>query len=129
MAKKTDREKSVSRSSEREVRSWNPFSLVREEVLQGIYAIIFFACALFFILAAFEKAGMVGVQMYGWLHTFLGIGYHLLPILLVMLGISFLKTLEQHFNLLKCTGGILFFVSGLGIIELLLPLRGGIAER
>ncbi len=126
MAKKTDREKSVSRSSEREVRSWNPFSLVREEVLQGIYAIIFFACALFFILAAFEKAGMVGVQMYGWLHTFLGIGYHLLPILLVMLGISFLKTLEQHFNLLKCTGGILFFVSGLGIIELLLPLRGGI---
>ncbi|MEN9614102.1 MAG: hypothetical protein RLZZ347_409 [Candidatus Parcubacteria bacterium] len=127
MAKKNEREKPVEKSSKKDTpSSWNPLSLVREEVLQGIYAIIFFACALFFILASFAKAGLVGEKVYGWLHTLLGIGYHLLPILLIMLGISFLKTLERNFNVLKYIGGFLFFISGLGIIELLLPLRGGV---
>lgn len=127
MAKKIEREKSTQKSERKETgSSWNPFSSVRGEVLQGIYAIIFFACALFFILASFAKAGLVGEKVYGWLHTFLGVGYHLLPILLIMLGISFLKTLERDFNMLKYIGGVLFFISGLGIIELLLPLRGGI---
>lgn len=126
MAKKNEREKTVSKSENKSVKSINPFASVRDEVLQGIYAIIFFACALFFILASFSKAGLVGEKIYGWLHTGLGVGYHLLPILLIMLGVSFLRTLEREFNILKGIGGMLFFISGLGIIELLLPLRGGI---
>ncbi len=104
--KKTKKEQSILRS-------------VTEETRQGILAVIFFVLAAIFLLAAISKAGIVGDNIYAFLTMLLGIGYFLIPIFFIMLSVSFFRADEREFNKLKAVGGILFFVSGLGLIDLI----------
>lgn len=99
---------------------------IKKETLQGVVAIIFFVIAIFSILAPFHKAGFVGDHTYELFKYLLGVGYFLLPILFLMLGISFLKSLEKNFELAKVIGSLLFFVAGLGILDILIADQGGI---
>lgn len=99
---------------------------LKKETIQGIVAIIFFVLAVFSILAAFGKAGSVGIHTFNFLKDLFGVGYFLLPLVLVMLGVSFLKSLERNFEVSKIVGSILFFIAGLGIVDLLLVSKGGI---
>ena len=103
----------------------NIFKKLKDETLQGIFAIIFFVLAILFILAAFEKAGFVGNHTYRVLSSLFGLGYYLFPTLFIMLGISFFKSLERKFDLLRFTGSVLFFISGLGLIDLASIGKGG----
>src|SRR3989338_7656337 len=102
------------------------FGLVRNETKQGILAIIFFAIATLFILASVDKAGFVGATLYNWFELLLGLGYFLVPLVFIMLGMVFLKSIEQRFPVIKLVGSIIFFISGLGMIDLVAPGRGGI---
>ncbi|MFA6446116.1 MAG: DNA translocase FtsK 4TM domain-containing protein [Candidatus Paceibacterota bacterium] len=102
------------------------FHGLSNETKQGILAIIFFVLTLLFLLASFSKAGLVGEKVYSGLTYLLGIGYYLIPAILLMLGISFLKTLEQNLNKLKIIGSILLLISGLGIITLTTIDKGGV---
>lgn len=95
---------------------WNK---IKSETKQGIIAVTFFVLFLIFILSPFGKAGMVGNQIYSLLSILLGIGYYLIPLFFLMLSISFFKAEEKEFNKLKVIGGLLFFVSGLGLIDLI----------
>ena len=106
----------------------NILSSIKNETKQGIYAIIFFVLAAIFTLASIKTggtgnevyyAGPVGKETYHLLSILLGIGYFLLPLLFLMLSISFFKAEERNFNKLKFFGGILFFISGLGTIDLI----------
>jgi hypothetical protein len=65
---------------------------IADDVKHGAWSLLFFALTVFFTLSPFGKAGIAGNKMFGWLHSFLGIGYYLLPILCVMLGMSFLQS-------------------------------------
>jgi len=105
--------------------SINIFKKLKDETLQGILAIIFFVLAILFILAAFEKAGFVGNHTHRVLSNLFGLGYYLFPTLFIMLGISFFKSLERKFDLLRFIGSILFFISGLGLIDLARVGKGG----
>lgn len=105
--------------------SINIFKGLKDETLQGIFAIIFFVIAILCMLAAFEKAGYVGNHAYRILSKLFGLGYYLFPVLFTMLGISFFKSLERKFDLLRGFGSVLFFVSGLGLIDLASAGRGG----
>jgi len=105
----------------------NILSNIKNETKQGILAVIFFVLAIIFILASIKTggagnevyyAGPVGKEVYHLLSILLGIGYFLLPLFFLMLSISFFKAEERNFNKLKFTGGVLFFISGLGIIDL-----------
>jgi DNA segregation ATPase FtsK/SpoIIIE, S-DNA-T family len=104
-------------------------SEVKKETWQAVIAIACFILALLAILAAFHKVGIVGDYAYRIMNKLLGIGYFLFPILLIMLGISFLKGVEQKFQTWKVIGSILFFISGLGLIDLLMAHEGGILGR
>ncbi len=95
------------------------------ETMQAVFAILFFAVALLSILAAFDKAGFVGVYAYKALKWLLGLGYFLLPAMLIMLGIACLKGVKREFEISKLGSALLFFFSGLGIVELLDAHQGG----
>ena len=95
--------------------SWDK---IKSETKQGIIAVTFFVLFVIFILSSFGKAGIAGDQIYHLLSILLGIGYFLIPLFFLMLSISFFKAEEKEFNKLKIFGGLLFFVSGLGLIDL-----------
>ncbi len=102
----------------------NILSSIKNETKQGIIAVAFFVLAIIFTLASIKTgadgsfAGPVGKEIYHLLSILLGIGYFLIPIFFLMLSISFFKVEERDFNKLKFFGAILFFISGLGMIDL-----------
>ncbi len=99
-------------------------SYIKNETRQGIYAVIFSVLALISILAPMSRAGVVGDQTYKLFSKLFGIGYYLIPLFFLALGISFFMREERDFNKIKTAGGILFFISGLGLIEFLFE-KGG----
>lgn len=97
----------------------NPLKNLRQETRHGIMAVLFFVLAVLTLLASFDLSGKVGEKFYSGFEWLSGIGYFLLPVIFLMLTISFLKQEEREFSGLKATGAILFFIAGLGIISTL----------
>ncbi len=97
----------------------NPIKDVKEETLQGVFAVISVVIGIFFTLAAFHKSGIVGEKLYVLLKSLLGVGYFLLPLFAFLLSISFVKDLKQHFTYSKIVTSLLAFFSSLGIVDLL----------
>lgn len=119
---KEQKEKPESRSKE------SVLSSIKSETKQGIYAITFLVLSIIFILASIKSgstghevyyAGPVGREIYKFLSILFGVGYFLIPLFFLMLSISFFKSEERDFNKIKVLGGILFFVSGIGLIDLI----------
>jgi S-DNA-T family DNA segregation ATPase FtsK/SpoIIIE len=106
-----------SKSSQKKGSKKSLLAGLKNETKQGIFAITFFVIAILFSLAPLEKAGIVGEKTYFILSYLLGVGYFLVPLLFLLLSISFLINEERVFNKLKIIGGGLFFVSSLGIID------------
>lgn len=99
---------------------------LKEETVHAVIAISFFVLAVFFLLASLNQGGPVGEYTYKFFKYLLGIGYYLLPILLIMLGISFWNTLERKLPLYRLIGGGLFLCSGLGLFSLISENSGGV---
>jgi len=106
-----------SKSSQKKGSRKSLLTGLKNETKQGIFAITFFVIAILFSLAPLEKAGIVGEKTYFILSYLLGVGYFLVPLLFLLLSISFLINEERIFNKLKIIGGGLFFISSLGIID------------
>jgi S-DNA-T family DNA segregation ATPase FtsK/SpoIIIE len=79
-----------------------------------------------FILASFDKAGSLGYHVFAWLTKLFGIGYYLIPVTLILLAYSFLKGIEDAFKKTRLVGSIVFFISGLGLINIAKTNAGGI---
>ena len=94
------------------------FNHLQEETLQGIIAVLFFVLATFFMLAGFARGGKVGLWSYAFLKNLFGYGYWLLPILFFILCISFFNSLKKKLALTHSIGGILFFCSALGLLNI-----------
>ena len=91
---------------------------IRQETKYGIYAIITFVIAIFFILAAFASAGPAGTALYTFLKKLVGIGYILVPAILVLLGITFLRTKRPDIGIMHAIACIILLVGSLGIIDI-----------
>jgi DNA segregation ATPase FtsK/SpoIIIE, S-DNA-T family len=109
MAKK-DARKKESRENSRGLKS---------HTKHGILTIVFFVLAVFFLMSSFGVAGVAGNFAYEKLSYLLGVGYILLPILLVLLGYSFLKSETPEVGWTRAVSGGMFLLSGLGIIDIL----------
>ncbi|MBX4209087.1 DNA translocase FtsK [Candidatus Parcubacteria bacterium] len=92
-----------------------------DETLQGVSAVVFFVLAIFTALAIWDKAGIVGHYTFRGLLYLLGVGYYLLPLIFVVLALTFLRNLHKHFDSAKLYGSLLFLVSLLGIIDIVSP--------
>lgn len=101
-------------------------SHLNQETIEGIIAVVFIIIAVFLLLSPFGKAGIVGDKIFEWLTFLFGIGYYLLPIILIILGISFLKSLKDNIATLKYIGGTIFVVSGLGLVEIIMKKGGAV---
>ncbi|MFA5937290.1 MAG: DNA translocase FtsK 4TM domain-containing protein [Candidatus Paceibacterota bacterium] len=90
---------------------------LKTETKHSIWAILFFVLALFLLMAMFAFAGKAGNFIYDFLDYFFGIGYILLPLLFILLGSSFLKSETPNIGLVSTISGIMFLLSGLGMID------------
>lgn len=99
---------------------------LREETIQGVGAVAFFAFGIFLILAAFSKGGVAGREIYKWLTFLVGIGYFLLPLISFLLSVALLRALKKSVAGGHISGAFLFLISGLGIVSIISPGKGGV---
>jgi DNA segregation ATPase FtsK/SpoIIIE, S-DNA-T family len=129
MAKKQKRAKK-RQDNENEKGSANGSRLgLAPETIYAVFAVIFFVIGVFFLLAAFEKAGVAGKVIYTRLSLLLGVGYYLLPILFFLLSSSYFKSQKANLAITNIIGSILFCLSGLGFIEVFAPTKAGIVGQ
>jgi len=98
---------------------------LKDETKHGILAILLLAFAIYFGLAWFGYAGLAGHYTYDILHKLFGLGYLLIPTILLVLSMSFLKSIRPNFLVHRLIGGLLFFVSGLSITSLTIGEEAG----
>ena len=125
MAKKNKKNKSGQNLPEK-LRNFR--SQIHPETERSILAIFFIAASAVLILASFHNAGPAGEFIYNWLTKFFGLGYWLfLAIFLVIAGVFLSGGKDENDRSLGMTflGGTLFIVSGLGLIDILYPVKGG----
>lgn len=103
---------------------------LKQETKYSVFAVVCFVLALFFFIAAFGKGGPAGNALYS-LFTFLfGIGYFLIPVLLVILGFSFIQSQRPSIAISHTLGSIFFLFSTLGLLEIASTThRGGALGR
>jgi S-DNA-T family DNA segregation ATPase FtsK/SpoIIIE len=97
----------------------------KKETLEGIIAIVFIIVSIFLLLAPFQKAGIVGNKIFEFLTLLFGIGYYILPLVLLVLGVSFIKSLSHNLAWPKILGASIFTFSSIGLINLIFE-KGGI---
>lgn len=91
---------------------------LKEETRHSIWGILFFVFALFIVLSFFKSAGPAGAFFYGVFNSFFGIGYFLLPVLLVVLGISFMRSGRPQVAKLHAIAGAITLLSSLAIMDI-----------
>lgn len=106
----------------------NPLTGIPSESKRAIAAVLFFVLALLLALAAGGAAGVAGERLFNGLSYILGVGYFLLPILSLILGIALAKDREAPFPLLKTIAAGVFFISALAFVELV-SHQGGALGR
>ena len=102
------------------------FSHLEPATIHTIWAIIFIVLLIFFTLASLDKAGVVGHYTYEYLGALLGVGYFLLPLICGLVSIMFWKSLRHDFTLGQIISAFLFFISGLGLVDVFSNKEGGI---
>jgi len=103
----------------------NPFSTIPHDTRRAIIVVLLVVAGLFLTLAAFDAAGIAGSDAYRLFKTLLGVGYFLLPLLFFVLAGNALRTEQQGFTPVKLIASGLFFVAGLGFIQVV-SHRGGL---
>lgn len=104
----------------------NPWNSLKEGTRRGIAAVLYGSATIFLVLASLSLAGVVGNEAYDFLSYLLGYGYFLLPILSLLLTVSYARVKREEPIGLKAFGSVLFVISGLGVAALISPTAGGI---
>ncbi|MFA6432864.1 MAG: DNA translocase FtsK 4TM domain-containing protein [Candidatus Paceibacterota bacterium] len=102
---------------------------IKDDTVHTILAIFSFLVAVLSLLASFRLADPVGSYFFDFFTTAFGVGYFLIPVVFVMLGISFLRGDERSFDTAKWIGAIVFLLAGLGLIYILPGHLGGIVGQ
>ena len=125
MARKKDRRRNSFNSDGERFSRFNFISAIKEETKHGIMAIVCAALFVFFLLAGLDVAGKAGQFTYRILHDLFGAGYYLVPLIFLLLGISFIRSIRPNFLLIRLIGGLILFLSALGIISLTFDAQTG----
>lgn len=101
---------------------------LKEETIETIWAIVFFLTSLFLLLASLHKGGVVGSKVFDIFSFLFGIGYYLIPLVLITLGVSFLKEIRNNFATPKVIASVFLFISGLAFVSLLSTKGGAVGS-
>lgn len=118
MAKKDTEEDFDEDTSKQGKRKYKKKIKLKEETRYSIWGIGFVAFGLLIILSIFKMAGVVGDFIFSTLNSFFGFGYYLLPILLILIGYSFLKNERPQVARSHAIFGFVIFLSALGIVDI-----------
>ncbi len=88
------------------------------ETKRAIIVVLLIIIGLFLVLAAFGAAGVAGSDAYRLIASLLGIGYFLVPLIFFILAGNALRPMEGVFSPLKLISSALFFIAGLGFIQI-----------
>ena len=102
------------------------FKDLGHSTIQSIWGLVLFLLSIFFIISAFNKAGIVGYKVHEILSSLLGLGYYLVPLILLILSMSFFADKERSFPISKLIGSVVFFLSGLGFFSMISETSGGV---
>ena len=94
------------------------FDNLSDETRHSIIAILFFVVGVFFAVAPFGEAGLVGGSVYNGFTYLLGVGYFILPSLLFLLGVSFFRASRPNLAVTAAIGASLFLFSSLGLVNI-----------
>lgn len=100
----------------------------KSKQIMSIALVIVFA---FLILSPFGKAGIVGNKVYSIFSILFGVGYFILPFMVLLLAI-FIKNFKENFGISKTINFFLFFVFSLAILDMTIKkggLLGNIIDR
>ncbi|MEK7586924.1 MAG: DNA translocase FtsK 4TM domain-containing protein [Patescibacteria group bacterium] len=95
------------------------FSGLKDETKYAVLAIAFFILTAFFALASLDYAGAVGGIAYSLIYKAFGVGFFLLPVVCLLLGVAFLRSQRPQIIAHRLIGGGIFFFSALGLIAIL----------
>lgn len=109
--------------------TWNFFSHLDPETIHVIWGIVLFVLALFFGLSALGSAGVLGTYTFEFFEMLLGVGYFLLPLLCILIGIMFLGSLRRELTIGQIISALLFFTAGLGLVDVFSNNNGGIIGK
>ena len=96
---------------------WSPLSSIPQETKHAIVVVLLVVAGLFLTLASFDAAGIAGSDAYRLFAKLLGVGYFLLPVLFFVLAGNALRAERGGITTLKLIASVLFFVAGLGFIQ------------
>ncbi|HLP86282.1 MAG TPA: DNA translocase FtsK 4TM domain-containing protein [Candidatus Paceibacterota bacterium] len=91
---------------------------LQQETRYSIWGIVFIVLGILVVLSVFKMAGVVGDFIFTAFSSFLGFGYYILPILLIAVGISFLKKEIPQVARAHAIFGLLTLLSALGIMDI-----------
>ncbi len=103
--------KSVNKKSKKKVE-------LKEETRHSIIGVSFFVLGVFIVMSFFQSAGVAGSFFSKIFNSFFGVGYYFLPILLGVVGISFMRTGRPQVARLHAITGALVLLSSLAIMDL-----------
>ena len=94
-------------------------SLLKDETRHGIIAIVSLAIATFFILAGFGYAGNIGTFAFRILSKLFGTGFYAVPIVFILLGLSFFQATRPNFVLARFIAALVSYISLLSITSII----------
>ena len=101
--------------------------LVRSETIRGAIGILLIAVATFLLLPPFRIGGPVGEQIFAWLTFLVGVvGYGLVPLSVGIAAVMLLLSHERQISPLKWVSSFIFFIAGLGLVNIAFPGNAGI---
>lgn len=115
----------MARKNGKKDSSWSPLTAIPSDTKKAVIVVLLIIVGLFLTLASVDAAGIAGSDAYRLFASLLGIGYFLLPLLAFVLAATALREERGGFTPLKLTASGLFFVAGLGFIQLTSE-RGGL---
>jgi S-DNA-T family DNA segregation ATPase FtsK/SpoIIIE len=92
-------------------------------------AIIFIGLAVVLLLASFGQGGPVGGFIYNNFQNLLGLGYYLIPLILILISVMFLTGDKRTFLSITLAGAGFFVIAGLGLLDIVYPGEGGLLGR
>ena len=91
---------------------------LRDETRHSIWGIGFLVLGVFIVLSIFKLAGVAGDFFYSIMSSFFGFGYYLLPILLGVVGVSFIRRGRPQVAKLHAITSVTVLLSALAIMDL-----------
>jgi intein/homing endonuclease len=92
---------------------------------KSVWAIVFLGIAALLFLAGFQKVGAVGGFLYNLFNALFGWGYYLLPLVFLIMAGVFLSSERRRIYQITFIGAGLFVLSGLGLMDIIFPEKGG----